>query len=182
MRKLLVGIIMILVLCSVTRTCREGPPQRVAGPASLPTIPPVITRVPTRTPTPLIVPSPTPRRALADISPAAMADAADSTTARWEAYQREALGKYVRWQGEIMDVATDGETYVLMDTGRVTYQVIARLWIPRQDAPRYEKDQPITFEGEIEYIEQRRMFVVVEAIAVSFSDSVILELATVHFQ
>ena len=56
MWKLLIGFMVVLCLGA----CGE-PPRQVPSSASLPTIPPVITRVPTRPPTPSPVPSPTPR-------------------------------------------------------------------------------------------------------------------------
>ena len=169
MRKLLGGILFVFLQCAMTRECR-GQPQRTTS--TRPTL--VLTPTAVR-PSPSPAPSATPRHKLAEISPAAMAEAADSTTARWEAYQREALGKYVRWQGTVMDVQSDGTMFVLTDTDRVTYQVIAQLQVPAKDVTLYEKDQAITFEGWISLIDQRTFFVFVEAIAVLFTNTIILE-------
>jgi len=125
----------------------------------------------TRTPTPVPTPEPTATpKPLLDLTPAELRQKWDQLTeVQQKDYAKSLIGKRVQWTGSVFEVREGGRMTVDLESAAVFKNIMARIRIPEGDALKYNKEEQITFQGEISKIDTFLLF------TVNFENVVIIE-------
>ena len=126
-----------------------------------------VTRTPTAVPTPKPTATPKP---LLDLTPAELRQKWDELTeVQQKDYAKSLVGKRVQWTGSVFQVGEGGRMTVDLESGATFKSIMARIRIPQEDALKYNKEQQITFQGDISKIDTFLLF------TVNFENVVIIE-------
>jgi len=167
---LIIGIVVVLFLCIVGALASGGGDEgdKTAVSSSGNEQGSTAGEKPSATPKP----SPTPKP-IADLDFFEIRDQNSKLTeAQWEAYIKPLIGQRVRWTGyvtEVEDKGSKGYLWLDMDPpGSLSVQDLY-LDIPKEDILKYNKDQKITFEGDLE-----RIGTFLGSMQITFKDAVIV--------
>jgi len=127
---------------------------------------------PTRTPRPTKTPIPTATpKPIEDVDFFAVRDKQkDMTDAQRKPYLEGLEGKRVEWTGYVEEVKDNGKIWVDMDPPEELLSVQdCYIYVPEEDALLYNKDQQVTWRGDI-----KRASVVLGSMSIDFEDVVIV--------
>ena len=155
------GMALALLLLCVVVVILSGPGGGAGETASR------ATRTPTAVPTPQPTATPKP---LLDLTPAELRQRWDELTqVQQKDYAKSLIGKRVQWTGSVFEVREGGRMTVDLESGATFKSIIARIRIPEGDPLKYNKEQQITFHGDISKIDTFLLF------TVNFENVVIIE-------
>ncbi len=160
---IVVGILGVLVVCAIAASIAGNGEESTSGTA---------TRLPAATATPKPTPTPKP---IADIVFVEVRDKrAAMTDAQWDNYRKPLIGQRVEWVGWVSDVDDKGSRGKILvdmdppDTFLSTFDV--SFYIPKEEVLKYNKDQEITFQGDIDSITD-----ILGSLLVSLEDVTVIE-------
>ena len=77
----------------------------------------------------------------------------DMTDAQWDNYRKPLVGLRIRWTGWVEEVTDTGRIYIDMDSPDDAWSTSdVNFRIPEEDVLIYNKDQQVTFEGDIDSV------------------------------
>jgi len=129
--------LLIIIIAAANGGNKDGATPAASNPKA--------TRVPTATPKPK------------PISPITFEEIREhrknDTEAQWDEFQKPLDGLRVQWTGWVEQVEASGRILIDMDSPDAILSVQdVYIPIPKEDATKYNKDQKLTFDGEIKSV------------------------------
>jgi hypothetical protein len=164
---IIIGIISLLCICSIIGAGINNNESEGESVASIRSEATKAIR-PTNTP----LPTPTPKVINEELDFFVIrTNAKEMTEAQWKNYVPTVIGQRILWQGWVTEVDENGKMNIDMDPPGSLSLYDVSLRIPKEDALKYNKDQPITFEGDIKSASYNSLF----GMSINLTDTAIFE-------